>query len=86
MPNPPYSASIIMLRENADGFSIDLFHWADMPEGTPVPPGGNIVQFLTKKVPDVPLNHEQRTAATRTSLIQKFTSFVNSKFPDTPQS
>lgn len=86
MPNPPYSGSVIILRENADGFAIDMFHWADLPEGTPIPPRGNIIQALTAKaaVDGVTLNHEQRTAATRANLITKFTNFVNAKFPDTP--
>ena len=86
MANPPYSGSVIILRENADGFTIDLFHWPDIPEGTPIPPRGNIIAALTARADadGIIFNHEQRTAATRANLIAKFTGFVNSRFPDTP--
>jgi hypothetical protein len=84
MPNPPYSASVIVLYENQDGIHTTIYHWNDVPEGTPIPKGiiGAHTSMFNAGV-DV---FKQRMFANRTALINGLGSFVNSGqgYPDTP--
>lgn len=86
MPNPPYSASVLIIKENQDGFAVEIFHWDDLSEGDPVPPRGNIIPALTAGTFGQAGGlafHKLRNATTRADLISKFTAYVNAKFPDT---
>jgi len=80
---PPFSQSVIIIQENEDGIQLELFHWTDVPEGTMHPPRGPLAPLLTGGVlpPDFVRN---RMCSTRTEAIQKFTAYLNAKFPDTP--
>lgn len=84
MPNPPYSAAVLIIEENQDGFAVEIFHWDDLPENIHVPPGGAIRTILFGRSTDNVLTfHKERNASTRADLIAKFTAYVNAKFPDT---
>ena len=87
MPNPPYSASVLIIKENQDGFNVEIFHWGDMTENANVPPKGAIHHILTagkEGQPDALTFRKVRNATTRADLIAKFTAYVNTQFPDTP--
>lgn len=85
MPNPPYSSSVLIIHENADGFAVDLLHWPDSVEAVAIPTRSLVASLLGSRLQQgITVLHEQRTAATRANLITKFTNFVNAKFPDTP--
>jgi hypothetical protein len=81
----PFSGSILILRENADGIHIEVYHWDNLADGTPVPPRGPITQLLTNQGADLPAYsfHTERMATTRADAIAKFTAYINAKFPDT---
>lgn len=86
MANPPYSGSVIVLKEHQDGFTVDLYHWNDLADGLPFPPR-QIAHILTAGRPGDPgtvSSVRTRNASTRADLISKFTAFVNVNFPDTP--
>ena len=83
----PFSGSVLILRENTDGIHIEVYHWDNLPDGTPVPPRGSITATLAGIGAPSSANafsfHTERMATTRTDLIAKFTNYINTKFPDT---
>jgi len=87
MPNPPYSASIIIVREHQDGFTFEVVHWDDLAENSSVPPGGSIHQILMAGqagTPEIPSLRKIRNAATRTELKTKLGNHFDNKYPDSP--
>lgn len=84
MPNPPYSGSVLIIRENQDGFLCEIFHWDDVPDGTSIPPRGSITNMLVPRPGDDngPTFHRVRSAANKAALISAFTQYLT-KFPDT---
>lgn len=90
MANPPYSGSVIIIRENADGLAFDLFHWADVPEDMSIPPAGplsakNMVgRSLEGTSPQVVTKRNSRMCTTRAEAKTKFGQFLDQNFPDTP--
>lgn len=87
MPNPPYSGSVIVIHENQDGLVIDLFHWADVPEGMSTPPIGplSVRQLVggVLKGTGVTTIRKTRNCPTRADAKTKFAQFLDQSFPDT---
>ena len=86
MPNPPYSASVLIIKENQDGFAIEIFHWDDLTENANIPPRGDITHILAASTPsqsDALTFRKLRYATSRADLKNKFGLYVDAKFPDT---
>ena len=88
--NSPYSGSVIILSENQDGIELEVYHWTDLPDGTPVPPRGplggllNGGQFMAQAGVTIPVTfHKKRMAATQADLVSKFAAYIAAKFPET---
>lgn len=82
MPNPPYSGSAILIRENQDGFVVEVYHWDDVPSGTPLPKGVvGLRESMYSANPDF-FTHRSGLA-TRSALKTAFSAYVDAKFPDT---
>lgn len=82
MPNPPYSGGAVLIRENQDGFVVEVFHWDDVPDGSPLPKG--VAALRESLFAGTPSFFTQRTPATRTALKNAFGVYVDNKYPDSP--
>jgi hypothetical protein len=88
MPNPPYSGSVIIIKETQDGLILDAFHWAEIPEDMSVPPAGPLTAAKMAggalRGTDVTTKRLMRSVPTRADAITKLTQFLAANYPDTP--
>jgi len=85
MAASPFSGSVLILNENTDGIGVTVYHWDNVPDGTPIPPIGSIAhQIFNSNQGSTPYTFfASRQATSRADLIAKITTYVNAKFPDT---
>ena len=87
MANPPYSALVLVIRENQDGGNAMAFVFNEIPEGQPMPrglPGFFHNLQATLDLTKVPQDRFiDRNFTTRTTLKNAFATLVDQTFPDT---
>lgn len=93
MANPPYTGFVLIARENQDGGNVKVYVYTDVPEGSPIPPGGkvlsNVEQALfngldtTKNPKDIFFD---RNFPTRAAFKTAFGQLVDLVMPDTAAS
>jgi hypothetical protein len=85
MPNPPYTAVVIVLEDGPDGISADVVAWDDKiatdPSTLDGPRHANLVQALKQTTPK-PTFYAHRSATTRAALKTLFGALVDQRFPD----
>lgn len=86
MPNPPYTAAIIVLEEGPDGIIASVLAWDEKIGGDPsvldAPRHSGVLQALKQSAPK-PTFYTQRTASSRANLKTLFGALVDQRFPDT---
>lgn len=84
MANPPYSASVLIITENQDGFHVFIAHWGDTIDevtGMPVPPSpAGFEQSLRASLPP-PTFTKRRSFATRAALKTGFALHIDAPPP-----
>lgn len=89
MPNPPYSATVLVIEEGSDGLILTALHWDEKigvdPSVLEPPRITNLIAGLKTMSPR-PTFYVQQVAATRAAAVTKFQGFLNQRYPDTPAS
>lgn len=85
MPNPPYSGTVIIIKENQDGLNVKCWNYAEIPDGTPMPKGPAALESALFTAMDTSKGdtHIHRMFSTRTATKTGFGQLIDAKFPDT---